>query len=125
MDRLTTRPILAFCLAVLMTAVNGGVLALAASAQTDIAATANVSAAIETAVAVGQSNLLDACCEELDEVSQARQSAPTCKVGSSDCGGPLPAVSALSGGSPNLWAIAIATAHRDHLSEHQLRPPRF
>lgn len=123
MDCFNPRRIMALCIAVLITAVNGGVLALAVSADT--ASAANVSSVIEAAVAVDQTDQLSACCDDLDEILQARQSTPSCKVGSSDCGGPLPSVGALSGGSTNLWMMVAVTAHRDYLSEHHLRPPRL
>lgn len=123
MDRLSARHLMALCLAVLMTAVNGGALALAASAET--ASQAGLRSVAETAATVGQDVQLDACCQALDVVSEARQNPPTCKVGSSDCGGPLPTVGTLAGGSADLWSFATATAHRDHLGEHQLRPPRL
>lgn len=113
------------CVAVLMTAVNGGVLALASNWD-GAAHTPDASQiAAEIIVLAGEADQLNSCCDDLDEAPQARQSTPICKAGSSDCGGPLPTVGAVSAGSADLWAMYAATAHWDYLGEHKLRPPRI
>lgn len=111
--------------AVLMTAVNGGVLAFASNWDGSTPAPDASQIAAEIIVLAGEADQLNSCCGDLDEAPQARQSSPICKAGSSDCGGPLPIASAVSGGSADPWAMHAFAAHRDYLGEHQLRPPRI
>lgn len=124
MYRLFPRCVATFFVAVLMIAVNGGVLALASNWDEASTAPAASFSNAEISVVAVQADQLSACCDDVDEAPQARQSTPICKVGSSDCGGPLPNLGALSGGSADPWAMVALTAHRDYLGEQQLRPPR-
>lgn len=124
MLRPSIRHIATLFVVALMTAVNGGVLAFASDLGDTSAGLNSQQTVAQLAVSLIDADRLDACCDGIDEAPQARQNTPTCKAGSSDCGGPLPTVGAISGGSVDLWLSYAATAHRDHLGEHQLRPPR-
>lgn len=118
-----SRRIATLLVVVLMTAVNGGALALAANWDAAPGAPVTSQLVIEISAMDGTVDQLHA--DELADNQQARQSAPTCKAGSSDCGGPLPTVDAVSGGAVDLWALFADTAHHDHLHGHNLRPPRI
>lgn len=123
MLRSYSRRIATLLVALLMTAVNGGALALDSNWDETAAVPNPSQLVIEVSSLASDIEQLDGV--DRDDDPQARQSAPICKAGSSDCGGPLPTVSDVTGGLADLWLWHAATTHRDHRSEHQLRPPRI
>lgn len=118
-----SRRIATLIVVVLMTAVNGGALAFASNWDAAPDALDTSQFLIEISAMDGPVDQLHA--DERADNQQARQNAPTCKAGSSDCGGPLPTVDAVSGGAGDLWALFADTAHHNHLHGHNLRPPRI
>lgn len=122
-----SRSIVTLCVAVLLTAVNGGVLALASNLDGAKPAPGTsmlvAQMTIQTTILAADADQLSA--NDLDDRFEARQSAPRCKAGSSDCGGPVPTVDTVAGGSTDLWTSHAVRAHRDYPGEHQLRPPRI
>lgn len=123
MSRLSPRYLATLFVAVLMTVMNSGVLALASNWDGGTPSPVTTQAVVDLLVVAEVADQLEAV--KQDQAHQARHVAPSCNAGSSDCGGPLPTVGAVSGGSADLWSIYAATAHRDYRGEHQLRPPRL